>query len=179
MPGLYTRLTAYMPAPASLPLVSRITRLQELLSQARDFGNDELAVPPASSSFHPADTGALELRAMERGLGPISFISSRFAVGLVVMAIACVLLLAPTRPSATTPPPLTPSGAPHLRSLSVSTGCRTSSDRRLHRLSSSVSRGRDSVRLGGPPVPALTRPAAGGGRCAVSANNRSRSASRR
>lgn len=93
MPGLYTRLSAYVPAPSSLPLVSRITSLAERFAQARDFGADELAVPSASSSFHPADTGALELRAMERGLGPISFISSKFAVGLVVMAIAYVPLL--------------------------------------------------------------------------------------
>lgn len=89
MPGLYTRLSTFVPAPATLPLISRISRLQRLLSDARNLGGDESVIPSApNNAFQSAE--ALELRAIESGLGPISFISSRFAIGLVVMAIACV-----------------------------------------------------------------------------------------
>lgn len=90
MSGLYSRMSAYVPAPASLPFVSRLARLRELLARSPDLGQADLAdsSPASASALPPSSNASAEMRAMEHGLGPWSFMMSSYAVLLIVMAVA-------------------------------------------------------------------------------------------
>lgn len=69
MSALYSRISSFVPAPSSLPLVSRLTRLQDMLSRSHDLAADAGA-DVVDHSLEPLSHAALEIRAMERGLGP-------------------------------------------------------------------------------------------------------------